>query len=212
MEYGSPAMVNAFTPRYALPCGGRGILNFGSRAGNTFNDCLHDMNSAFKDHIYSMVYKLVCEDVGFDNIRKGRCCFSFMMYGMDVLKSFGIPVIYQAGTASFRAVPELEDDGVMNTHHAFKFEPSEPSSRAQIEKGLLPEIHCWLARRDTREIIDFSTGFVHMSSRIPWRMPPLPKYIWQKEGDPYPGTHYFAEMDAIRFILNFIQAKEFACQ
>jgi len=168
------------------------------------------MNSTFKDQIYATVYRLVSEDMGFDGIRLGRACYPFMMHGADVLKSFGIPVIYQAGTASFRAVPESEDDGVMHTHHTFKFSPNEPSSRAQIEQGLLPEIHCWLARRDTREIIDFSTGFVHLSSRIPWRMPPLPKYIWQKEGDPYPGACYFAEAEAIRFILNFIQQKEFA--
>lgn len=161
-----------------------------------------------KDDIYRIVYRLTSETMGYEDIRLGRGCYPFMMHGYDVLQRLGFPVIYQAGTASFRAVPEAEDNGTEHTHHTFKFAPEDPGSKAQIEKGLLPEIHCWLALRDTREIVDFSTGFVHLSSRIPWRMPKLPPYIWCKEGNPYPGTIYQPSLTAIKFLLNFIQEKE----
>jgi hypothetical protein len=116
----------------------------------------------------------------------------------------------KAGSASWRFLPPHLDDGIQATHFTNQWSPTEPQSRERIRAGQLPEIHCWLAIPSTREIVDFSTGYIHHAARasgLEWKADPLPPYIWCREGDPHPGTVYMPCLEAIEFVLNFLREK-----
>lgn len=163
-----------------------------------------------KDTIYWMVHRCVEADGGREKIMTGRACLNWMIHGAVILHQCGIETIPQAGSASFRFLPEHLDDGVCDTHHSFMWSPYTPQSQAKIAEGQLPEIHCWLADPKTREIIDFSTGYIHHSFNQPWLADPLPRYLWRREGDPHPGCCYQPYPQAIQFILNFMRQKAYA--
>lgn len=168
---------------------------------------MNPMNETEKDTIYWLVQRAVMADAGPDKVMTGRACLPWMVHGAIVLGQFGIRSIPQAGSAWFRFLPAHLDDGVCDTHHAFEWSPRTPQSMQQIARGQLPEIHCWLALPDSREIIDFSTGYIHHGCPHPWQADPLPRYVWLPEGEGHPGCLYKPEMEAIKFLINFMKAK-----
>lgn len=85
------------------------------------------------------------------------------MFGRD-------DVLIQAGSANFQF---QADDGVSPTHFSYEFDPVEATCR--ISRGLLPEIHCWNALRDTQEIVDVTLRYQPEQARL------MLGYEWQKE-------------------------------
>lgn len=164
-----------------------------------------------KDAIYKRVLAMTQEDTPPDTFNTGRCCLPFMVNGIiAIMEMTGLTPIPQAGSASFRFIPEEVQPLTGHTHFEYQWDPEHPLSKAAIRDGKLPEIHCWIAIRETQEIVDFSTGFVHVAAAtagLIWQMPPPPPYIWRRAGDPYPGTCYKPELAAIRFIMKFLQEK-----
>lgn len=165
------------------------------------------MNDQEKDAIYWRVHEAVLNDSGREKMLTGRACLNWMVHGAIALGAFGIRSIAQAGTAHFRFLPAHLDDGVCDTHHGFEWSPYTPQSMAKIAEGQLPEIHCWLAIPETREIVDFSTGYIHHGCPHPWQADPLSRYLWRREGDSHPGCVYRPHPEAILFLLNFMRKK-----
>ena len=54
---------------------------------------------------------------------------------------------------------------------------------------------------------DSATGYIHHGCPHPWQADPLPRYVWLPEGEGHPGCLYKPEMEAIKFLINFMKAK-----
>lgn len=53
-----------------------------------------------------------------------------------------------------------------------------------LERGLLPEVHCWVEIPATREIVDLTTRYlVFRAARagIKWTAPEPPPFVWTAE-------------------------------
>lgn len=64
------------------------------------------MTQTEKDTIYWMVHRCVEADGGREKIMTGRACLNWMIHGAVILHKSGIETIPQAGSASFRFLPE----------------------------------------------------------------------------------------------------------
>ena len=167
-----------------------------------------------KDAIYADVLRRIREDIGDPADIVGGCCLPFTTHGaVAIYEATGLDPMLQAGSAHFRYIPRELDDGKIATTFSYQWEPNHPLSVQRIAAGQLPEIHCWLAIRETREIIDFSTAYIAREAArcgLHWRAAKLPPYIWSKELPD--GVCYFPELAACRFITRFIQEKLLLCQ
>jgi hypothetical protein len=93
----------------------------------------------------------------------------------------GLDCLIQVGSAQFQY--RADTDGVSNTHFSYMYDPVEAAVR--ISKGLPPELHAWNVIRDTREIVDLTTGFQAEQARrmlgYEWEKEfALPEYFWGK--------------------------------
>ena len=108
----------------------------------------------------------------------------------------------QAGTMSWRRLPEAPDDGVVGTHFTYFWEGLDhPKVRAQIAADVLPEMHVWVADPKRMEIIDLTTRYLPQQCEerggLKWLMPPPPNYVWTgRSGLAKYGCLYQADRDA----------------
>lgn len=163
-----------------------------------------------KDAIYARVLQLLDRDWDVDpETLDGGACLPFTVCGMIALYELtGIKPMLQAGSAHFRFIPRELDDGFSHTTFSYQWEPKHPLSVARIAKGQLPEIHCWLAIKETREIVDFSTAYIeHHAAQCGhrWIAPPLPKYLWSTKLPD--GMLYLPDLAACHFVKRFIEEK-----
>lgn len=140
---------------------------------------------------------------GRSTIPAGSCLLQSYFLAHVLMKK-GIPVVFQAGSLSWRYAP----DGQPHTHFSYQWDPTHPSSVAAVRAGKMPEMHVWLADPITSEIIDPSTGQIKASAEasIPglrWQEPPPPDFVW---GKPNEGGIYTAEMDACLAMLRLLRA------
>lgn len=95
----------------------------------------------------------------------------------------GLRLIPQAGTSSWRRLPEALDDGVVGTHFSYQWDgyDDERVQRA-LDAGMLPEMHVWAADPKRNEVVDATTRFLprqcEQTAGLPWLMPEPPKYLW----------------------------------
>jgi hypothetical protein len=137
-------------------------------------------------------------------------CLYWMQAGYIELQKAGLDPIIQAGTANWRMLPHALDHGHEDTHFGFEWEPSDPKSVAARKADLLPEIHCWCAVRSTQEIVDFSTATLPDVCRrmgFVWKMPPPPSFVWARFDALPDGMVYRADIEAIKFLLDFMARK-----
>ena len=107
----------------------------------------------------------------------------------------GIHLIPQGGSVSWLAVHPDHDDGSSPNAAAYQWDPTHPLSRLSLANGWLPEMHCWAADPERKEIVDITTGLqmTRFKSHFDWTAAPLPDFLW---GKPETGWHYEPNREA----------------
>ena len=114
----------------------------------------------------------------------------------------GRRLVLQAGSASWKMVPDHLDDGVSPNYFSYVWERDSPLTRTLLRRGnMLPEMHVWAADPKTHEVIDLSSRSIprlanNAMGEGAWKMPQLPDYFWFKSGNPPAGIHYEPDRDA----------------
>lgn len=118
----------------------------------------------------------------FPEIKEQAGCLYLSMCVIRVAHKYGIRLALQAGTCSWRRVPEELDDGVMGTHFSYVWEPDSMATRIAILENRLPELHVWAGDPATQELIDLTSGsFPAQCKELAgeeWLTPTPPDYIW----------------------------------
>jgi hypothetical protein len=152
------------------------------------------------DEVYAEMSKLK-GTIGEFNIGGG--CLYFAGYLIRRLHKEGIQAMLQAGTMSWpRLLPE-EDDGVINTHFGYVWEPHTLRTVTRMAQGLLPEMHSWVATRHDMNIIDMSTKYLPGQcwtlNQMVWTAPNPPDYLWANASEIPAGVMYAPDEKAIMF-------------
>jgi len=94
-----------------------------------------------------------------------KSCLYYAYFGGCRLSMYGYECSLVAGTASWRFLPDWLDDGkdTTMTHYTYMFEEDSEVTRRAIAAKLMPEMHCWVAARRSKEhrvfLVDMTTGF-----------------------------------------------------
>jgi hypothetical protein len=138
-----------------------------------------------------------------------KACLYWAYYTVEVIETFGIRAIIQAGSASWPRVRPDQDDGVSSTHHSYVWEPDSPITKARVAAHELPELHCWAALPNRGEIIDMTTGYwPEQCQRIlglDWPGDKPPAYFWGTAAELPQSVMYAPDMQAIRLVLGLIK-------
>ena len=158
------------------------------------------------------VYHTVCRRYqdwyGQDHMQGGACLY-WSMTGVSVLLSLGYRALLQAGSMSWSILPPHLDDGQQPTHFSYEWSPWRPESQAALKRGLLPEIHIWIGLPDLNELVDFSTKWLPERAAkegLVWRTERPPTFLWCSPSEMPEGVLYTPDINAIRFVLNFVRA------
>lgn len=161
------------------------------------------LTTAQKDRIYQQVLVGVKESVRYHGHNpedpreiSGRC-MDFAIYGLKTIHEFpGAPkALPLAGSATWPRLPaeEMPEDNAM---FSYFWQTDHPQTKLAMQ-GIfldqegrpgsiaLPEIHIWLGIPETREIIDFTTGYLPLACKqttgMDWPGPKPPLYFWGRE-------------------------------
>ena len=164
-------------------------------------------NPTIHQQVHAAVVSRYQQWYGQEHMEKGSCLY-WTLTGMGILKSLGYRVLLQAGSLSWPILPPDLDDGKQPTHFSYEWSPWRPESQAALILGLLPEIHLWIGLPDENELVDFSTKYLPQQAAqegLIWKTQSPPDFLWCGPSDLPEGVIYRADMEAIRFALNFIR-------
>jgi GNAT superfamily N-acetyltransferase len=133
-------------------------------------------------------------------------CFWHALAVIEAAKRHGRRLVLQAGSASWRRVPERLDDGVSATHFSYVWEPDSPLTRAIIARffagdtRMLPEMHVWAGDPATQELVDITTRYWPEQCKSltgeDWLGPLPPDYLWTTARDLPDDAVYEPDMRA----------------
>lgn len=129
-------------------------------------------------------------------------CLYFAHIVALTLHRYGLRPAIQAGSLQWPRMPRADDDGRIDTHFAYTWQPNHPASRAALARGTLPEIHVWCGLPDTQELIDFSTRHLRDAARaagLEWTAPDPPRYLWATADEMPDWTLYTPDRGATLF-------------
>lgn len=112
--------------------------------------------------------------------RPGLCLY-YAHHTADVLWRRGYRAVIQAGSLQWPRVRRDEDDGQMNTHFAYEWNPHDSASMVSMGLGHLPEMHVWVGIVDRQEIVDFTIRHLRESAEsqgMAWTAADPPRYLW----------------------------------
>lgn len=138
-----------------------------------------------------------------------QACFYWSVVGATHLCHKGIKANVMAGSMSWPRIklPE-EDDGIINTHFSYIWEPNSPATIKAILEGRMPEMHVWIYLLDTDEIIDLTTRYlVSQCTKLTgmrWSAPPPPDYLWCNRNDLPPDVVYQEHDSANKFAITLL--------
>lgn len=148
-----------------------------------------------------------------ETIRVGRDCFyqATAMVAAFAQERRG-RAFFQAGSASWKAVPDEKDDGESPNCFSYVYEGWGPVST------LLPEIHCWTVWIPSpgEEAVFIDPTVVHLpelckGAGLNWQMP-IPELLWKSQSELPDGWSYIPEPQACerawRIALNFLRRLE----
>jgi hypothetical protein len=164
-----------------------------------------------KDQIFQEVRQLFVSWYGEHLADKGACLY-WTQCGMRVFKKHGRRAVLQAGTMLWQVLNDITIPEVP-THFGYQWDPCDEFSQEQMKRGLLPEIHIWIALPDENQIVDFSTGsFKKLCMEqhgLPWETPDPPEYFWgsPEELAQLGQIAYWPNRQAIDFAWRFILEK-----
>jgi hypothetical protein len=157
-----------------------------------------------KDAVFHDVQRQVQAFTKDRGIPEEGWCLYYAVYGTMALKKLGLRAVLQAGSAGWMRIKPEEDDGVIATHFSYMWTPTEPISRAALARGLMPEMHAWIALPDEQTIVDFTSGMFPAHAKrmggVEWTGPLPPLYFWGTEED-LNGGFYRPDVEAITFAL-----------
>ncbi len=167
----------------------------------------HLTDPQFRQSVSQEVHQRYQQWYGQEHMQRGTCLY-WALTGMGILLSHGFRALIQAGSMSWPILPPHLDDGKQPTHFTYEWSPWREESQAALKLGLLPEIHIWIGLPDQNELVDFSTKWLPQQAAregLTWKTEPPPNFLWCGPSDLPAGVVYKPNMEAIRFILNFIQ-------
>lgn len=128
-----------------------------------------------------------------------QACVIYAWLGWKFFSACGEKALFQAGSASWRAIAPERDDGKNNTHFAYVW------TAGAEKRSEFAECHAWVALATPAgwEIVDFSTRHLMRQAReitgIEWDASVLPPpFVW---GEPPDGSSYIADAGATAFAI-----------
>ncbi len=118
-----------------------------------------------------------------------RACLYWAQAAVEELAARGVRAIIQAGSASWRMVDPVDDDGVSPTHFSYIW------TGRRVAGVPMPEMHVWCAVPPST-IIDLTTWaqpLVAAEFGMAWPAKKPPLFVW---GDPPEGSVYKPELRA----------------
>lgn len=137
----------------------------------------------------------------------GACLFLAVGFMQAFYEWTGVVTLLQAGSASFKMIPDNQDDGVSPNYFSYQF--SLAAALPYVARGKLPEMHCWVGIKETRELVDVSTEFLpdqcKKLSGMDWRTPPPPPFVWDTTAalERQRDLIYEPDVEAIKIALLF---------
>lgn len=137
----------------------------------------------------------------------GACLFLAVGFMQAFYEWTGVVTLLQAGSASFKMIPDNQDDGVSPNYFSYQF--SLAAALPYVARGELPEMHCWVGIKETRELVDVSTEFLpdqcKKLSGMDWRTPPPPPFVWDTTAalERQRDLIYEPDVEAIKIALLF---------
>lgn len=164
------------------------------------------MNRPYKHKIIKEATQAVQETRSDLQLHEGTCLYFAHEVACRLYRDGHRPII-QAGSASWRIVPEKLDDGKGITHFSYIWSPHEPQSIFSMMQGGLPEMHVWvgLIEKGRHTIIDATTGYLPKRVEqlgLKWLSPMPPRYLW---GRPFTGSFYKPNRQAVAVAMKAIQ-------
>ena len=136
-------------------------------------------------------------------------CFYLAHFGALQIMEHGYTPLIQAGSMSWPIIDPKDDDGVCCTHFSYVWGETVLSPEIHLlVHGVLPEIHIWLAIRETGEIVDFSTNELKsqalLTAGLEWKAKDPPKFVWCIPDHLPEWVVYRPDTDAIKFVLRML--------
>ena len=128
--------------------------------------------------------------------RPGLCLY-YAHHTLSFLWRRGFQAVVQAGSLQWPRIRKEDDDGVMNTHFAYQWGPTQESAMS-VAIGNLPEMHVWVGIVDRQEIVDFTTRHLKAAAAAlgPWTAADPPNYLWCPADQPPDWVIYRPNRDA----------------
>ena len=139
--------------------------------------------------------------------RPHKSCLYWADTTCKVLTSAGIRTVLQAGSMSWPRINPEQDDGVMNTHLSYVWEPHNHTTIQRLMDGLLPEIHIWCAIPETMEIVDLTTRYHQQQCQdlgMDWLGDPPPDYLWSDQKHWPDRVRYVPDRSATYLAINML--------
>jgi hypothetical protein len=92
---------------------------------------------------------------------------------------YDVGAVVQAGSMNWPF--NATDDGVSPTHFSYEWDLNSPASREALRRGMLPEMHCWVAIPTTGQLVDLTTRYLVQRARqagLTWTASEPPKFLW----------------------------------
>lgn len=137
----------------------------------------------------------------------GACLFLAVGFMQAFYEWTGVVTLLQAGSASFKMVPDNQNDGVSPNYFSYQF--SLAAALPYVARRTLPEMHCWVGIKETRELVDVSTEFLPDQCKrlagMDWRMPPPPPFVWDHTSnlERQRDLIYTPDVNAIQIALDY---------
>jgi hypothetical protein len=112
----------------------------------------------------------------------GKCLYITHTVATALHKHRLRPVI-QSGSMQWPIMAREDDDGTVNTHFAYMWNPGDIASIISMAHGALPEMHVWCGLTQPQTIIDFSTRNLREHAEacgLTWRSGDPPEYLFRR--------------------------------
>ena len=160
--------------------------------------------SAFKEAVVKETRRRMERDCP---VHIPQACLCWAKTLVQVLRSYHIRGVVQAGSCSWPRIPMEEDDGIVMTHFSYQFE-LQPAL-AKLMRCEFPEMHVWVAIAEEQEIIDLTTCYLPENCKklagIEWTGKLPPDYLWASLDDIPEDVLYVPNLNAIQISLELMR-------
>ena len=139
------------------------------------------------------------------NLDLSMGCFYYSAIGAAILKDhYGLAAKVSAGSLSWPRIARELDDGKVDTHFSYMFEPYSPATKLALVENRMPEMHVWITLPEEHEILDLTTGYLKQQCQrrttMKWMAPDPPEFLWVKWHEIPEDVHYEPSHIAVQII------------